>query len=260
MHSQFTFGENSSDEFGIIAVYFENNTNRGLYSGQITNLVTDKAANAIEWEIISQDYNKPMEFTLQIINSDGSDIIQEEERALCKWLCHRGEYQWLYIQDERYSDIWIQCVIHSPQIWVINNVSGMQFTVTTSSSVAFSAEYEYIFKITDAIKVISDFYIYNDEEKLIYPYLEITLQESGDLLIRNINDTSDYYTQINNLTSGETITIDSEFISSSVSSHDVLNDYNLKPPRLYNETNELSFNLKCTGIIKYREYRKLVVY
>lgn len=260
MHSQFTFGESSSDEFGVIAVYFENNTNKGLYSGQVTNLITDKAAHATEWEIISQDYSKPMEFTLQIINADGSDITQEEERALCKWLCHRGEYQWFFIQEERYSDIWIRCVIHSPQIWVINNVSGMQFTVTTSSSVAFSEEYEYTFRVTDTNKVISDFYIYNDEEMPIYPYMEITLQEPGNLEIRNTNDISDYYTKIDNLLSGETITINSEAIDSSLPSHDIINDYNLLAPRFYNENNTLSFNLKCTGVIKYREYRKLVVY
>lgn len=260
MHSQFTFGENSSDEFGVIAVYFENNTNRGLYSGQTTNLVTDKAANAIEWEIISQDYSKPMEFTLQIINSDGSDITQEEERALCKWLCQRGEYQWLFIQDERYSDIWIRCVIHSPQIWVVNNVSGMQFAVTTSSSIAFSAEYEYTFKINDVDKVVSDLYLYNDEELPIFPYLEITLQEPGDLEIKNLNGNSDYYTKISNLSFGETIIIDSEVISTSLSSHDILNDYNLKPPIIYPENNTLTFSLECTGIIKYREFRKMVVY
>lgn len=260
MHSQFTFGENSSDEFGVIAVYFENNTNRGLYSGQVTNLVTDKAANAIEWEIISQDYSKPMEFTLQIINADGSDIKQEEERALFRWLCQRGEYQWFYIQDERYSDIWFRCVIHSPQIWVINNVSGIQFTVTTSSSVAFSEEYEYIFTITDDNKTITDLYVYNDEEMLIYPYLEIELLEAGNLEIRNGKDTSEYTTKIDNLISGEIIIINSDFIESNVPSHNILNDYNLKPVRLYAEDNPLQFSLKCRGIIKYREYRKLVVY
>ncbi|MCD7996343.1 MAG: hypothetical protein LUH21_03820 [Clostridiales bacterium] len=260
MHSQFTFGENSSDEYGVIAVYFENNTNRGLYAGQMTNLITDKAAHAIEWEIISQDYNKPMEFTLQLVNENGSNITPEEERALCRWLCQRGKYQWLYIQDERYSDIWIRCVIHSPQIWVVSNLVGMQFTVTTSSSVAFSEEYEYIYKITDDNKLIKNLYIYNDEELPIYPSIELTMQESGNLEIRNDADTSDYFTKINNVIAGEIIKLESDTIESSSIAHNIIDDYNLKPLRLYNENNNLQVNLKCSVIIKYREYRKLVVY
>lgn len=261
MHSLFTFDQNSSDEYGVIAAYFESNKYQGLYEGQHTNLVVDKAALAIANEIITQEYDKPMEFTLQIINADASPMSQEQQRAISKWLCKRGVYSWLFIQDEYYSDIWLHCNINNPQVWVVNDVVGMQFTVTTSSAVAFSEEHEYYFALTDN-KVIDDLYIVNDEEIYIFPYIEITVLESGNLEIHNSKETDiSYVMRINNVTSGEKIILTPDgIISSSISDHDVLNDSNLEWLRFYDGSNMLTFNLACDGVIKYREFRKLVAF
>lgn len=262
LHSLFTFGENSSDEFGVIAVYFENNKYQGLYSGQSTELITDKSAQSLEWEIISQNYDKPMEFIFQIINSDGSPISQEQQRAISKWLCKRGEYNWLFIQDEYYSDIWLHCNINHPQVWAVNDTVGMQFTVTTSSALAFSEEHEYYFSLTDNNKIIDDLYIVNDEEIHIFPYIEITMLKSGNLEISNSQEIdSEYVMKIKNVSIGEKIVLTTDgIISSSITGHDVLNDSNLKWLRFYEGSNVLTFNLACEGVIKYREYRKLVAF
>ena len=261
MNDKYTYGEYSSEEYGVIAVHFGLLSGGTLYGGQVTDLVTDKAAQAIEWEILSQNYKEPMKFVLQIVNEDGSDISQEQERGLTRWLCKRGVYQWLFIQDERYSDIWIRCNMSNPQVWTVGGVKGMQFDVTTSSSIAFSDEREYNYTLTDTDKIIEDLFVYNDEEILIYPEMEITMLESGDLTIINSREAdASYITEIKNLVVGEIVTIKDEDITSSVTSHDVLNDSNLLWTRLYDEDNQLTFNLKCDVTIKFREYRKLVVY
>lgn len=261
MYDKFTFGEYFSEEYGVIAVHFGTESGGTLYGGQSSNLVTDKADQAIEWEILSQNYKEPMKFTLQIVNEDGSDITQEQERGLTRWLCKRGTYQWLFIQDERYSDIWIRCNMSNPQVWIVGRVKGMQFDVTTSSSIAFSDEREYNYTLTDTDKVIEDIFVYNDEEIFIYPEMEIAMLEAGNLTITNSRETdSAYKTVINNLVVGEVVTIKNDDIASSVSTHNILNDFNLMWLRLYDENNILTFNLKCTVTIKFREYRKLVVY
>lgn len=261
MHSQFTYGEYSSDQFGVVAVSFGNENGNSLYGGQSTDLVLDRAAKSEKWEKISQKYKEPMKFTLQIVNEDGSDISQEQERALSRWLCRRNGFKWLFIIDERYSDIWIECIISNPQIWIVGTVKGMQFDVTTSSAVAFSDEREYNYILTDDDKVIEDLFVYNDEEIEIIPDVEITMLESGNLTIANSReiDTS-YFTTINNLVIGEIITIKDERITSNISAHDVFNDTNKKWLKLYDEINQVTFNLKCNVTIKFREYRKLVVY
>lgn len=261
MYDGFTFGEYSSEEYGVIAVHFGTESGGALYGGQSTNLVTDKADQAIEWEILSQNYKEPMKFTLQIVNEDGSDITQEQERGLTRWLCKRGAYQWLFIQDERYSDIWIRCNMSNPQIWTVGRVKGMQFDVITSSSIAFSDEREYNYTLTDLDKVIENIFVYNDEEIFIYPEMEITMLESGNLTITNSRETdTTYKTVINNLVVGEVITIKNDDITSSINTHNILNDFNLMWLRLYDENNVITFSLKCTVTIKFREYRKLVVY
>ena len=47
---------------------------------------------------------------------------------------------------------------------------------------------------------------------------------------------------------------------SNISAHDIFNDTNKKWLRLYNEYNQITFNLKCQVTIKYREYRRMVIY
>lgn len=260
MYDHFTFGEYCSEEFGIIAVHFGLESGGALYGGQSTDLVTDKSAQDIEWSILSQKYKEPMKFIMQIVNEKGEDIYGEYERALSRWLCKRGVYRWLFIHSERYSDIWIRANMSNPQVWTVGGVKGMQFDVTTSSSVAFSDEREYNYSITDEVKTI-DIYINNDEEIPIYPEIEITMLEAGNLTIANSREIdTTYKTVINNMVVGEVVTIKNEDIKTSIESHDVFNDSNKIWLKLYDEYNTITFSLKCQVTFKYREYRKLVVY
>lgn len=254
----FTFGNWCSDEFGVMAVSLESASSR-FNKGQVSEIVTDKAALVVEYQKISQNYKEPMEFTLQVINKDGSDISSEQERAMSKAFCNRGDYEWLFIHDERFGDAWVRAKFYNPQTWTVMEVKGIQYTVQTSSPVAFSDEYENTHAITDTIKTIS-IYVNNDEEIEIYPELEITMLEAGNLIISNSAETDNTYkTEIKNLQSGEIITIKDENITTSRSGHDIMSDSNLICPRLYDEENTLTFNLKCTVLVKYREYRKLVI-
>lgn len=271
MHSQFSFESNgeirSSDEFGVIAVYFENKSAKGLYSGQDTELKTEKSGNGISWDIISQDYSKPMEFSLQIINRDDSPISPEQESALNKALCHRGKYGWFFIQDPQYAGIWIKCNIHSPQVWNVNGRYGLQYTVTTDSSIAYSEENQYEFVVNNtANDDYYEVYLNSDEEIAVYPTLVIEMLEDGDLTISNSVDTDinpEYSFQLKGLITGELINIDNDFprITFERSYHtNTFNDCNLKWLRLYDGMNRLKFNKKCNVKIKYREYRRLIVF
>lgn len=266
LHSTFSYERNGelfgSDEFGIIAVYFENNSFKGMYSGQKTTLKSEKSMGGLIWNIISQEYSEPMSFTLQVINEDGSDILPEQERALCKWLCHQQEYGWFFIQDERYTDIWLRVNFSNPQIWCVNDVNGMQFTVTADSPVAYSDEICEDFVIDNTSDSYSVF-IYNDEDVPIYPYFEITMQESGDLSIYNGLEPA-YIFEITGLDKDEIITIsldDGIFnLESSDASHDLWNSCNFNWLRLYDDMNYLYFSKKCNVTMKYREYRRLIVF
>ena len=106
-----------------------------------------------------------------------------------------------------------------------------------------------------------ELYLFNDDECCIHPNLEITFAESGDFQLKNEAENSDYFLEIKGVTDGETITIEEDlFISSSVESHDVWNDFNKNWFRLYDDRNVITANLACTINLKYRETRRLIVY
>ena len=110
-------------------------------------------------------------------------------------------------------------------------------------------------------KTIDDLYVYNDEDIPVYPYIEITMMESGDLQVTNSQEADPtYITKIKNVSIGETIIMNNRKITSSNGTHTVIDDFNMKWLRFFNQDNRLSFNLSCNVTIKFREYRKLVVF
>lgn len=86
------------------------------------------------------------------------------------------------------------------------------------------------------------------EEGYIYPYTEITINESGDLNIYNAIE--DRNTYIANCVAGEVITMDYPIILSSISSHNIQNDFNYNFFRIANTfedgRNDLTVSIPCT--------------
>jgi hypothetical protein len=97
------------------------------------------------------------------------------------------------------------------------------------------------------------------EEGYIYPYTEITVLESGDLNI--YNNIEDRNTHIANCVAGEVITMDYPVISSSVSSHNIQNDFNWNFFRVANtfdnSRNDLVISLPSIIKIKYSPIVKI---
>lgn len=91
------------------------------------------------------------------------------------------------------------------------------------------------------------------EEGYIYPQMEITIKQDGDLTIYNSIENRETY--IANCKSGEIITLDYPVIQSSDSSHNIQNDFNWKFFRIANtydnSRNDLVISLPCSIKIKY---------
>lgn len=110
--------------------------------------------------------------------------------------------------------------------------------------------YMYVGKELDSKHSINDV---SYEEGHIYPYVEITINEDGDLNVYNaIEDRSTY---IANCIAGEVITMDYPVIQSSVSSHNIQNDFNWNFFRIANTyedgRNDLTISLSCEIKLKY---------
>ena len=113
---------------------------------------------------------------------------------------------------------------------------------------------------TDGYSYISVGQVYIDsindtsyEEGYIYPYVEITVNEDGNLKIHNSIENRETY--IANCKAGEVITMDYPIIKSSLSSHKIQNDFNWNFFRIANtyekSRNDLTISLPCTIKIKY---------
>ena len=113
---------------------------------------------------------------------------------------------------------------------------------------------------TDGYSYISVGQVYIDsindtsyEEGYIYPYVEITVNEDGNLKIHNSIENRETY--IANCKAGEVITMDYPIIQSSLSSHKIQNDFNWNFFRIANtyekSRNDLTISLPCTIKIKY---------
>lgn len=108
-------------------------------------------------------------------------------------------------------------------------------------------------------------FVYNctsDEVGYIYPKLNITLKEDGDLRFGNGHDERE--TVIKNCVAGEVITITENLqISSSVSAHKIMNDFNFVFYRVSstfrNVENSIKANLPIEFTIEYNPYAKVVI-
>ena len=113
---------------------------------------------------------------------------------------------------------------------------------------------------TDGYQYISVGQVYkasiNDtsyEEGYIYPQMEIAVKKDGDLKIHNAIENRETY--IGKCVAGEVITLDYPVIQSSISSHNIQNDFNwtfFRVANTYNNSrNDLTISLPCLIKIKY---------
>ena len=95
------------------------------------------------------------------------------------------------------------------------------------------------------------------EEGYIYPYTEITIGDIGSekKTLEITNAIENRETIIKNCVAGEVITMDYPVIKSSISSHNIQNDFNwvfFRVANTYeNSRNDLTISLPCTIKIKY---------
>lgn len=260
MFSRFIADRESSEAYGIICVRFDSMSGADIVSGEgETELNISKTPRSNKFKILSQEYTKPLSFTFQIINDDGSNIDEVKERSIKKWLCKRGKFIKFQMDDDRFYDTEFEVNISNPQIIKVIDVVGMEFTVTCNAPFGYSPIIKKKCDITSINQQIK-LNINNDIEDYIYPNMTIIANASGNLTISNSTEVGTRVFTIKNLVVGETITIEGELphISSSIS-HDVWTDFNKNWLRFVDGINMLAFSNLCTVTISYREPRRVGV-
>ena len=125
------------------------------------------------------------------------------------------------------------------------------------SCFAWSEEYDVLVNA----KANRKFFMFNntdDFNSYVYPIVELSSVNGGDIILTNISD-NNRNTEIKNLKANEKIIIDSknEIISSSIDHSLLLDDFNLHWIRLVPEKNEYVSNVDVTINFKFRVPRKI---
>lgn len=251
----FQYGERFLHEFGMIICRFDSKGLNTVSNGSQIKFNTISSLGGSKHELVGTQYKDCLEATFQICkyscNSGIQTITAAEHRELTKWLSRR-KFLKFKILDENYIDLYFEAYFNISRIEINGELIGLELKAVTNRP--FALKEPKIISIKNTSN--NGEHSFNDlsyEEGYIYPYTEIMINESGDLNIHNAIE--DRNTYIANCVAGEVITMDYPVIQSSVSSHNIQNDFNwnfFRVANTYNNSrNDLTISIPCTIKIKY---------
>ena len=206
-------------------------------------------------ESVSNKYEDCLETTIQICknycNSDVKEITSTEFRQLTKWL-GRKRFLKFKILDEDHIDLYYEVKIDVSRIEIDGVLFGLELEIVTNRPFALKEPRTITINNTsyNGNHSINDT---SHEEGYIYPHTEIVIKKNGNLNIFNAIENRDTY--ISDCVAGEVITMDYPVIKSSISSHDIQNNFNWNFFRVANtfenSRNDLTISIPCTIKIEY---------
>lgn len=181
-------------------------------------------------------YNDHIEITFQICKYRCPDGIQPftiyEVRELKRWL-NRPDYHKFKLIQPDWADIYMIGSFNISEIKYNDQTYGLELTFISNRPFALHEPITYNFELSEGVSY--SFYDKSDEIGHIYPSTVITCLSSGNLELINSQE-SDRKTIINNVSANEVITCNPGLIiSTSLSSHEIQNDFNFKFPRIVNK-------------------------
>lgn len=242
-------------DFGMVICKFGSSGLETVSNGSQIVFNTLSTLNGSKHELVSTRYEDCLGTTIQICkyrcNSDVKEISSIEFRELTKWL-NRKKFLKFKILDEDYIDLYFEASFNVSRIEFDGKLYGLELEIVTNRPYALKEP-----RIIGVKNLVQNGkHSINDtshEEGYIYPYTEIHIAEDGNLNIHNSIEDRDTY--IANCVAGEIITMDYPVIKSSISSHNIQNDFNWSFFRVANtyenSRNDLTISIPCTIKIKY---------
>lgn len=252
----FIFDERTLSSFGLVIVNFGGSKGLEIIEGAEIKFNTIPSFNGSVYHMVSTVYENCLETVVQVAKySCSTDILEispVEFREISSWL-NRKKFLKFKILDEEHIDLYYMASVAGiSRIEIDGRLMGLELKIITNSPHAFKEPKTTV--ITNKVK--NGKHSINDEsyeEGYIYPYMEIVVNEDGNLNIHNAMENRDTY--IANVSAGEVITMDYPVIQSSIPSHNIQNDFNWNFFRIANtyddSRNDLTISLPCTIKVKY---------
>ena len=187
-------------------------------------------------------------------------VTADEEREIMRWL-NRREMLPFRLLSEDYENIIFNGSFNVEKVESGGHIFGFHLKFTSDRPFGY-LENHFKFKI-GAANGKKTIYDDSDEIGISYPRITLILDDSGDLIITNSFDGRQ--TKVANCVSGEVITFDNMWLTSSDSAHNktIMNDFNFMFPQICNSysdrKNTYTFSLPCSVEFYYEATRKVGV-
>lgn len=178
---------------------------------------------------------------------DDLGITNDEYRDIMRWLNRKEFLKFRVIDtDNEFDTCYYNASFNIEKIKIREILYGLRLTMSTDKPFGYGEE-EHIsleVKKTNETYEIDDV---SDEIGFTYPKIFIECQSRGNLSITN--NTIQQVMTIKNCSIGEKIMIDSDtqIITSSLSSHEIYNDFNFEFLKLQNTINQRSNNITISS-------------
>ena len=257
----FEFDGLNLSSFGFVICKFGSDGLETVSSGSQIIFNTISTQKGAKHELASIEYGDCLTTTIQICKnicgSNDFEISTEELRTLSRWL-NRTNFHKLKILCDEYLDIYFEASFNISKIEMNGKICGLELEVITNRPFALQESKKIVIKnlIENGKHNIKDC---SDAEGYIYPEVEITLNESGDLKI--YNEIENRETSIIGCTAGEVIKMNYPIIETSISTHKIQDDFNWNFFRISNtyrnNLNKITISLPCTIKIIYSPIAKV---
>lgn len=187
---------------------------------------------------------------------DNYFITDMEYQDLLRWLNRPQFLKFRLVNYEDYSvrRCYFNASFNINKVVLNTKTIGLELSMETDAPFGYGDD-ETVTITQQDIRYDKDIYIISDELGFVYPSLEITCAEAGDLTIKNKTD--DVTMTIRNCSEDETIFINGKTfeITSSNEEHKLSKDFNFIFLRLHNDyegtANVLSFSIPCIMKVTY---------
>lgn len=246
--SQYIFDGILCDTYNLRLCSFEDNGGLQTSSaGSTIELTTAKHPHSNKWARYNAQYSAPIEFTIQVMKTDGSEIDALEQEYINRWMIRRDDYKWFQFGQTDYMDIFFNVQVTESNILSVGNRNiGMSFKCVTDSPFGYSEikTNTYVFTNGNYINHIDQ----SSEIGYLYPTMEITIATAGTFGLTNAIDDNRLF-KIDNCTVGEVITVDCEnkIITSTKHTHALYDDFNYNFFRFANTFSSSLNRLTATG-------------
>lgn len=260
----FEYADEHLSDFGFIICQFSSQSDFEMVSAGSDISFNMISVNDGKYNYyIGHKYESCLTTTFHICKDPDKTESQEiqivEYRKIMRWL-NRPDFHKFKIITPGYENICYYGSFNIQEVRHLEKVVGFELTFTTNRPFAISEPItkNYTISLENNIINIEDV---SDEIGHLYPDMEITCLESGDLNINNNIENRDTY--IANCTKGEIIKINGKYkiIESNLDSHLLYNDFNFNFFRLVNtysnRNNKVTVSLPCKIQLRYEPIVKV---